>query len=188
MAGSDNGPADPEEAPDREPSPPDPSPGGPGRRIRRPEWRRRRPAQLTPPTQAELDALAADRRLELMDLAKQRLHRRVNTWVLIGGVLATVGTLLISAQTLRTSQQGQVTDRYTKATEQLGSGKRDVRTAAIYALERIAKDSPRDRQTIRDVLATFVREHDPQGQGKRSAGRARHRCHRRPHRSGATAR
>ncbi|MFI0366638.1 pentapeptide repeat-containing protein [Actinomadura sp. 1N219] len=96
-----------------------------------------------------------------MDLDKQRIHRRVNTLVLVGGVLATVGTLLISVQTQRTAQQGQITDRYTRAAEQLGSDKRDVRTAAIYALERIAADSSRDRQTIRNVLAAFIREHDP---------------------------
>ncbi|MGP3960800.1 pentapeptide repeat-containing protein [Nonomuraea sp. 3N208] len=33
----------------------------------------------------------------------------------------------------------------------------------IYALERLAQDSPRDHQTIYDVLAAFVREHDHKG-------------------------
>jgi hypothetical protein len=45
--------------------------------------------------------------------------------------------------------------------EQLGSTKMDVRLGGTYALERLAQDSPRDHQTVYDVLAAFVREHDP---------------------------
>jgi hypothetical protein len=52
-----------------------------------------------------------------------------------------------------------VTDRYTKAIEQLGHEKLDVRIGGIYALERIARDSPRDHPTVMAVLAAFIREH-----------------------------
>jgi hypothetical protein len=62
-------------------------------------------------------------------------------------------------RTLELTEQGQVTDRYTKAIEQLGSGKLDVRIGGIYALERIAGDSARDHPTVMDVLAAFIREH-----------------------------
>ena len=55
------------------------------------------------------------------------------------------------------SEQGQVTDRYTKAIDQLGSEKADVRIGGTYALERIMSDSPRDRGVITEVLAAFVR-------------------------------
>ena len=50
-------------------------------------------------------------------------------------------------------------DRYSKAIEQLGSDKLDVRIGGIYALERVARDSPRDHPTIMEVLAAFIREH-----------------------------
>jgi hypothetical protein len=62
-------------------------------------------------------------------------------------------------RTLELTEQGQVTDRYTNAIGQLGSKKPDVRTGGIYALERIARDSARDRTTIIAVLVTFIREH-----------------------------
>jgi len=53
-----------------------------------------------------------------------------------------------------------VTDRYTKAIEQLGSDKgMEVRIGGIYALERIARDSARDHPTIMEVLAAFIRDH-----------------------------
>jgi hypothetical protein len=72
------------------------------------------------------------------------------------------------------TEQGQVTDRYTKAIEQLGSDKLDVRIGRIYALERIARDSARDHPAVMEVLTAFVREHskeqwpppDPGGQAR----------------------
>jgi hypothetical protein len=63
---------------------------------------------------------------------------------------------------LEVTEQGQITDRYTRAIEQLGSDKLDVRLGGIYALERIAVDSTRDHPTVVEVLSAFVREHsDP---------------------------
>jgi hypothetical protein len=62
-------------------------------------------------------------------------------------------------RTLELTEQGQVTDRYTKAIEQLGSDKLNVRIGGIYALERVARDSSRDHPTVMEVLTAFVREH-----------------------------
>lgn len=42
----------------------------------------------------------------------------------------------LARQTLKLTRQGQVTDRYTKAIDQLGADKLDVRIGGIYALER----------------------------------------------------
>ncbi|TKK85217.1 hypothetical protein FDA94_26455 [Herbidospora galbida] len=54
-------------------------------------------------------------------------------------------------RTFRLGEQGHVTDRYTKAIEQLGSDKLDIRLGGIYALERIARDSARDHPTVMEV-------------------------------------
>ncbi|WP_344860941.1 pentapeptide repeat-containing protein [Planomonospora alba] len=62
-------------------------------------------------------------------------------------------------RTFELGEQGHVTDRYTKAIEQLGSDKLDIRLGGIYALERIARDSVRDHPTVMEVLAGFIREH-----------------------------
>jgi membrane protein implicated in regulation of membrane protease activity len=75
--------------------------------------------------------------------------------------LAALGSLAMASRTYRLTQQGQITDRYIKAIEQLGSDKLDVRLGGIYALERIANDSPSDRATITEVLTAFVRGHAP---------------------------
>jgi uncharacterized protein YjbI with pentapeptide repeats len=59
------------------------------------------------------------------------------------------------------NREGQITDRYTRAVDQLGNGSRDVRIGGIYALERIARASREDHVTIMEVLTAFVREHCP---------------------------
>jgi hypothetical protein len=82
---------------------------------------------------------------------------------LIAGLagLGALGSLAIATRTYRLTQQGQITDRYTKAIEQLGSDKLDVTLGGLYALERIAKDSLADRATITEVLTAYVRGHAP---------------------------
>lgn len=64
-----------------------------------------------------------------------------------------------SRRAFQLGQEGQVTERYTKAIEQLGSEKLDIRLGGIYALERIAADSTRDHPTVIEVLTAFIREH-----------------------------
>ena len=76
-----------------------------------------------------------------------------------GALVFTARNFTLSRRTFQLTEQGQVTDRYTKAVEQLGSGNLDVRIGGIYALERIARDSARDHPTVMEVLSTFVRDH-----------------------------
>jgi hypothetical protein len=52
-----------------------------------------------------------------------------------------------------------VTDRYTKAIDQLRSDKLDERIGGIYALDRVARDSFTDHPTAMEVLAAFIGEH-----------------------------
>jgi uncharacterized protein YjbI with pentapeptide repeats len=69
-------------------------------------------------------------------------------------------------KTLELTEQGQITERFTRAIDQLGAtdettGKPrlEIRLGGIYALERIARDSPeRDYSTVMEVLTAYVRE------------------------------
>ena len=54
-----------------------------------------------------------------------------------------------------------VTERFSKAVEQLEKEKETVRIGGIYALERIAKDSDKDHWTIMEVLTSYIRENSP---------------------------
>jgi hypothetical protein len=60
---------------------------------------------------------------------------------------------------LRLARDGQLTDRFTRAVDQLGNEDLYVRLGGIYALERIARDSEIDAPTIVEVLAAFIRGH-----------------------------
>lgn len=80
----------------------------------------------------------------------------------LGAGLVAAGALLYTARSFILSREGHVTDRYTKAIEQLGSQELDVRVGGIYALERIARDSRRDHPAVMEVLTAFIRVHSNQ--------------------------
>jgi hypothetical protein len=92
----------------------------------------------------------------LLQTARDAARGRLLT---LGAGLFAAGVLVYTARTFALSRQGQVTDRYTKAIEQLGSDKTDVRIGGIYALERVARDSKRDHPVVMEMLAAFVRVH-----------------------------
>jgi hypothetical protein len=64
---------------------------------------------------------------------------------------------------LSATREGQITERFTQAIEQLGSEKITIRLGGIYALERIARDSKDDHRQVMEVLTAFVRENRPVG-------------------------
>ncbi|MGV9380510.1 pentapeptide repeat-containing protein [Nonomuraea sp. NPDC003707] len=127
---------------------------------------RARARRVPAPTATELAALPVKDREELLI---QRQQARTQ-WISGTGVLLSVAFtafgLIYTALTLEATREVQITDRYTKNIEQLGPAKLDVRLGAIYALERLARDSPRDHDTIYDVLTAFVREHGPELKAK----------------------
>jgi hypothetical protein len=82
------------------------------------------------------------------------------------------GTALLSGiyftwRTLQVNREGQITERFTRAIEQLGathdhnSKNLELRLGGIYALERIARESERDHWSIMEVLTAYVGQHAP---------------------------
>jgi hypothetical protein len=97
--------------------------------------------------------------------AKERLDAeadvRSSLIQLIGGTVLVTG-LYFTARGFRLTREGHITDRYAKAIELLGSDKLEGRIGGVYALKRLAKDSPeRDSSTILEVLCAYVRVHAP---------------------------
>jgi uncharacterized protein YjbI with pentapeptide repeats len=66
-----------------------------------------------------------------------------------------------TSDNLRVSEEGQITDRFSRAVDQLGSDQFTIRLGGIYALERIARDSPRDYEPVMEVLTAFARQESP---------------------------
>src|SRR5437763_9967495 len=84
---------------------------------------------------------------------------RVRTALLavLAGTLAAIGAIY-TARTFALNRRGQITDRFTRAVDQLGNEKLDVRLGGIYALERLARESRDDHAAIVEILTAYVRE------------------------------
>jgi Pentapeptide repeats (9 copies) len=66
-------------------------------------------------------------------------------------------TELTLVHTTRDATERRITELYTKAADQLGSDKAPVRLAGLHALERLAQNTPEQRQTIVDVICAYLR-------------------------------
>ena len=110
------------------------------------------PASVTP---EQSDALAARNEL------RTTLLQGIGGLFLIAGVVATWRQVQVSRRQLEILREGQITERFTRAIEQLGSDNLDIRLGGIYALERIAFGSEADRGPILEVLTAYVRGHSP---------------------------
>ena len=69
-----------------------------------------------------------------------------------------LGGLYLTWRRVTAIEEGQVTERFTRAVEQLGSEQLTIRLGGIYSLERIARDSQKDHWTVMEVLTAVVRE------------------------------
>ncbi|WP_405096289.1 pentapeptide repeat-containing protein [Micromonospora sp. NBC_01412] len=145
------------------PEPPPSRPSGGGRRPPAPAARV--PATPPPrrlrtgrPTSVEL-TLAAP-----VDLRPDPWQRLIAVGSILSVLVVAVGLWMTNEANRdqqRLSAQGQITERYATSVEQLGSEKLDVRLGAVYALERIARDSAQDEGPIIEVLCAFLRTHAP---------------------------
>jgi uncharacterized protein YjbI with pentapeptide repeats len=76
----------------------------------------------------------------------------------LGASIVAIATFMRHFAQTEADRQRRIVETFSKAVEQLGSDKLEVRVGAIFALERISKESPDDYWTIMEVLAAFVRE------------------------------
>ena len=109
--------------------------------------------------------------LEPKDQLRAETSARTSLAQILAGLVLLVGAVLSWQQiqdtrrdndrTQQITERGQITDRFTRAVDQLGSDKLQVRLGGIYALERIARDSDGDVGPVMEVLSAFVREQTP---------------------------
>src|SRR5215218_298741 len=81
---------------------------------------------------------------------------------ILGGT-ALLSGLYFTWRTLQVNREGQITDRFTRAIDQLGKvedGQKlfEIRVGGIYALERIARESEEDYWPIMEILTAYVRQ------------------------------
>lgn len=82
---------------------------------------------------------------------------------ILGGSAVIIG-IYFAWGNLTTAREGQITERFTRAVEQLGATdqngnkKVEIRLGGIYALERISKESEEDHWPIMEILTAYVRQ------------------------------
>jgi len=92
--------------------------------------------------------------------AQGQLAKNVRSSVLqVLAGLAVVGGAIATWRQVHIRREGQITERFTRAVDQLGNRNVDVRVGGIYALERIAKDALADRTAIQFLIGAFIRNH-----------------------------
>jgi hypothetical protein len=74
-------------------------------------------------------------------------------------VVAAERTTAAAEKSAAISSERHITERFVRVMELLGDEKLEVRLGGIYALERIARDSPNDQTAVTEVFATYIREH-----------------------------
>lgn len=123
------------------------------------------------------------------DSAEDRKEAVTLLFQILGGAAFLIGIyftwqqLLNSRDMLIITQQGQITERFTRAVEQLGKEDESegatagfkpqknlaVRLGGIYALERLARDDKPDHIAVMEVLTAFVRQHSAWVEGAETA-------------------
>lgn len=101
----------------------------------------------------------------------QRLRYGIPALSTVGSIFTGLGVLInayfisknseSALKNIQLIEDKQITDLFSKAIEQLGSEKIEVRLGGIYTLERIAIDSEKDHWTIMEVLTAFIRQNAP---------------------------
>jgi hypothetical protein len=100
-------------------------------------------------TDTDLQAVPnAEARIQLQQVQSQ-LQNNARSTILqaVAGLLVIAGAIATWRQ-VQVNREGQITERFTRAIDQIGSDNIDVRIGGIYALERVAKNSSADRPQV----------------------------------------
>jgi hypothetical protein len=79
----------------------------------------------------------------------------------LGGVAVFLGVAITAYNYFKMHElqrQGQVTERFSKAIDQLGKNALETKLGGIYALEQISKESHDLHRPVMDILSAFLRE------------------------------
>ena len=125
------------------------------------------------PLVASTSGLNADQRAAEVGRVRTALLAVLAGSIAVVGAIYTARTFALNRQTYEhareTTRQSHeldharlVTERFTRAVDQLGNENLDVRLSGIYALERLARESRDDHGPIMEILTAYVREHAPQ--------------------------
>ncbi|WP_407356516.1 pentapeptide repeat-containing protein [Methanolobus sp. WCC5] len=98
---------------------------------------------------------------QLEDKFRSTLAQILGGFVILVGLYLTHKRVLATEQSIIISQEGQITERFTRAIEHLGKDQLEFKLGGIYALERIANESEKDYWPIMEILCAYIRKNAP---------------------------
>lgn len=116
-----------------------------------------------PEWQLRDSGLEVKERVELENDTRATLAQIFGGLFLFTGLYFTWRRITATERNVEIAQEAQVTERFTRAIDQLGDSKIEVCLGGIYALERIARDAKTDEyhRQIMEIFAAYVRHHAP---------------------------
>jgi len=81
----------------------------------------------------------------------------IGGFIILIGIYFSIENLLNAQLSLNIAREGQITERFGKAVEQLGSDNVDINLGGIFALGRVGRDSPEDHWQVVQVLTAYLR-------------------------------
>lgn len=113
---------------------------------------------LIPRWQVSQFHLSDKDRLALENECRKTVAQIIGGAAVLAGLYFTGQQLDSTRRALAVSQEGQITDRFTRAVDQVGNDKLQVRIGGIYALAEIAQQTEDTHGTaITSILSAFVR-------------------------------
>jgi hypothetical protein len=100
------------------------------------------------------------------DLHTSDIQLIATTAQIIGGIVLIFG-IYFAWENLVATREGQITDRFIRAIDQLGATseedkpQREIRLGGIYGLVRIARESPKDEESISEIFVDYIRVNAP---------------------------
>lgn len=113
-------------------------------------------------SRTELAAVATVAERIQLQQAQAQLANDVRTAILqsLAG-LVVLGGAVAGWRQVHISREGQITERFTRAVDQIGSDVVNIRIGGMYALERISRNSEDDRDAVAYLLGAYIRNHSP---------------------------
>lgn len=111
--------------------------------------------------------LSPKERFDSINEARKTLLQILGGVLVLAGLYSTLQSLNLARQSFSLSQEGQNTDRFSKAVEELGAVdsagrvKLEGRLHGIYVLQHIANVSEEDHWPIMEILTAYIRGNAP---------------------------
>jgi hypothetical protein len=116
----------------------------------------------------DLDPKEPNQRFLAENEARKTLAQIIGGLAILTGLYFTNATLKVTSDQAALAQRqfglaqdGQVTDRFTKATDELGNPSVAVRLGALLAFDRLSHDSPSDQWHVITLLTSWIQATSP---------------------------